>query len=39
MKVVIVTRPIVVTVAIRSPAMITGTAIGSSMRQKRCREL
>ena len=35
MNVVIVTSPMVVTVAIRSPATITGSAIGSSTRQNR----
>jgi hypothetical protein len=32
-----VTRPMVVTVAIRSPARMTGVAIGSSTRHRRCR--
>ncbi len=39
MNVVIVTSPIVVTVAIRSPAMMTGSAIGSSTLQNRWPEL
>ena len=32
-----VTRPIVVTVAIRTPATMIGSAIGSSTRQRRSR--